>query len=96
MIKTLPRRLAHRLDFASAVADRKIRSMAPGQILTSHIEVERKFVPTALLETQLDGRYGEYERLRRLQAGSSTAQQSSNPALYCRQEVRFADAHQVP
>lgn len=77
MIKTLPRQLLRRLDFVRPIADRKILTMASDQVRTSQIQVSRKFVPTAILEAQLDGRYGEYERLRRLQGGPGTAQQPS-------------------
>ena len=84
MFKTLPRQLLRPLAFAIPVADRKIVAMASAQVRESHIEVERKFIPMALLEAQLEGRYGDYERLRRLQEGSSATQQPSMSARFQR------------
>ena len=49
--------------------------MASDVIRKSHVEVEQKFKPTDLLQAQLEGRYGEYERLRKLHQGSDAAQQ---------------------
>lgn len=66
---------------AAALANRHTfrpaSTMASQPVRRSHIEVERKFVPTALLQAQLDGKYGEYERLRRLQPGANAEQHPS-------------------
>lgn len=40
---------------------------------TSHLEAERKFTPTALLKSQLDGNYKEYvQSLRRLDGAAKS------------------------
>lgn len=61
----------------TAAHHQQIRTMASDSIRNSHIEVERKFVPTALLQAQLDGKFREYERLRQQQGPDKVAQPSS-------------------
>lgn len=58
-------------------------NMATEQVIrVSNVKIERKFVPTPLLQAQLDGKYGEFERLRRDQGGQAAAQQSSKPITF--------------
>lgn len=53
---------------------RKIATMPSRCVRRSRLEVEHKFHPDPILHAQLDGKHGEYERLRRTQKAPVAAQ----------------------